>query len=257
VLRAVRVLDELARDAPQSVTLAELSRRLGAAKASLSYVLEALVETGFVRRGERGFVLGRRLVELGGAYLVGVDEVSEFASLAQSLPVAARETVQLSTLVGQEVVYLARHDGTQSLRLGTDVGRRFPASCTATGKAILALMDDARVGALYAGYTFPRRTTRSISTLDGLLADLARTRERGFALDDEEANEGIVCLGVAVPAPASGELFGVSVTILKANLDDYLRDLLVTDLQRLAGSIAHPLRSVSRAGQARALGSVF
>src|SRR5487761_1370349 len=88
VVRAVRILGELERDAPQAVSLAELSRRLGAAKASLSYVLDALVEGGCVRRVDRGFVLGRRLVELGGAYLTGVDEVSEFAALAQALPVA-------------------------------------------------------------------------------------------------------------------------------------------------------------------------
>jgi DNA-binding IclR family transcriptional regulator len=248
VLRAARVLAELEQDTPQPVSLAELSRRVGAAKASLSYVLDALVASGFARRVDRGFVLGRRLVELGGAYLAGVDEVSEFAALARSLPAAARETVQLSSLVGREVVYLARHDGTQPLRLGTDVGRRFPASCTATGKAMLAVLDDAQVRDLYAGYVFPRRTVRSIATLESLIADLASTRERGYAVDDEEANEGIICLAVALPLSSGGELYGVSVTILKTRLDDYYRDMLVGDLQSLASSIAHPLGPVSRAG---------
>jgi DNA-binding IclR family transcriptional regulator len=71
-------------------------------------------------------------------------------------------------------------------------------------------------------------------------------------VDDEEANEGIVCLAVALPSSSGGELYGLSVTILKTRLDDYYRDMLVADLQSLASSIAHPLGSVSRAGHSPA-----
>jgi DNA-binding IclR family transcriptional regulator len=242
------VLGELERDAPAPVSLADLSRRLGAAKASLSHVLDALVEARFARRADGGFVLGRRLVELGGAYLAGVDQVSEFASLARSLPVASRETVQLSTMVGREVVYLARHDGTQPLRLGTEVGMRFPATCTATGKAMLATLPDSEVRSIFAGYDLPQRTARSLANVDELLADLRQVRQRGYAVDDEEANEGVVCVGVAIPEAPGGELFGVSVTILKSRLDAAYQAALVTDLRTLAAAMAHPLSSVSRAG---------
>ncbi|MGA3220865.1 MAG: IclR family transcriptional regulator C-terminal domain-containing protein [Acidimicrobiales bacterium] len=175
--------------------------------------------------------------------------MSEFARMARGLPVASRETVQLSTLVGREVVYLARHDGTQPLRLGTEVGTRFPASCTATGKAMLATLDDAQVRELFSDYAFPRRTVRSIQTLELLTADLARTRDRGYAIDDEEANEGVICVAVAIPSTPGSELYGVSVTILKARVDDYLRDMLVSDLRALATDMANPLGSVSRAGR--------
>ncbi len=249
VLRAAGILTELERDAPAPVSLAEFSRRLRAAKASLSYVLDALEQSGFVRRVDGGFILSRRLVELGGAYLASVDEVSEFARMARGLPVASRETVQLSTLVGREVVYLARHDGTQPLRLGTEVGTRFPASCTATGKAMLATLDDAQVRELFSDYAFPRRTVRSIQTLELLTADLARTRDRGYAIDDEEANEGVICVAVAILSSPGSEVYGVSVTILKARVDDYFRDMLVSDLRALATDMVHSLGSVSRAGR--------
>ena len=248
VLRATAVLGALEHDAPAAVSLAELSRRLQAAKASLSHVLDALVDAVFVRRAGGGFVLGRRLVELGGAYLAGVDQVGEFAALTRNLPVASRETVQLSTMVGREVVYLARHDGMQPLRLGTEVGMRFPATCTATGKAMLATLDDAEIASMFAGYEMPRRTTRSIANLDELLADLERARQRGYAMDDEEANEGIVCIGLVVPTAPGDEPFGVSVTILKSRLDEAYQAQLVADLRTLAASVAHPLGSVSRAG---------
>lgn len=247
VLRAAGILGELERDAPKPVSLAELSRRLQAAKASLSHVLDALVDAGLARRSNGGFVLGRRLVELGGAYLGGVDQVSEFSLLARGLPVASRETIQLSTLVGREVVYLARHDGTQPLRLGTEVGMRFPASCTATGKAMLAKLDDAEIFSLYTGHHLPRRTARTLSTVDELVADLAQTRQRGYAIDDEEANDGVACIAVALPDNPAGDLFGVSVTILTSRLDDRYRDQLVADLRRLAVAVTNPLGSVSRA----------
>src|SRR6266545_4925761 len=87
--------------------------------------------------------LGRRLAELGGAYLATVDQVQEFYELADRLPVASEETTQMAVLDGLEVTYVARHDGRQPIRLASEIGRRLPASCTALGKAALASLDPA------------------------------------------------------------------------------------------------------------------
>src|SRR6266545_4614066 len=72
--------------------------------------------------------LGRRLAELGGAYLATVDQVQEFYELADRLPVASEETTQMAVLDGLEVTYVARHDGRQPIRLASEIGRRLPAS---------------------------------------------------------------------------------------------------------------------------------
>ena len=85
-----------------------------------------------------GFALGRRLAELGGAYLASVDQVQEFYEASRSLPAGSEETVQFAVLDGLEVTYLARHDGRQPVQLSSGIGRRLPAFSTATGKAALA-----------------------------------------------------------------------------------------------------------------------
>jgi len=249
ILRAAALLEILEAAEGEPVTLSELARRLELPKSSVANLAAALVATGFVRREGPGFALGRRLVELGGAYLSTVDQVQEFLMAAHRLPAASAETIQMSTLVGLEVVYLARHDGIQQLRLGTDVGHRFPANCTATGKAMLALLEPAELRRLLGDGPLPARTPRSITSVERLLAELERARRLGWAIDDEETTEGVVCLAVALPRRPEEEKYALSVTILKSRLDDAYREALIADLRQLASDLARPLEQVSRARQ--------
>ena len=141
VTRAAAILDVLAEHPSAATPLSDLARSLGLPKSSVANICGALVEAGLVRRVDAGFGLGRRLAELGGAYLSGVDQVHEFHDLAAQLPVASEETIQMALLDGLEVTYVARHDGRQPIRLASEIGRRLPASCTALGKATLASLD--------------------------------------------------------------------------------------------------------------------
>src|SRR5206468_12863380 len=138
VTRAGAILDLLAESDGDAPGPSELARRLGLPKSSIANICNALADLGLVRRIGTGFALGRKLAELGGAYLVAVDMVQEFYEAARGLPVASEETVQLAVLDGLEMTYLARHDGRQPVRLTSQIGRRLPATSTATGKAALA-----------------------------------------------------------------------------------------------------------------------
>ena len=102
------------------------------------------------------------------------------------------------------MTYLARHDGRQPVRLTSQIGRRLPASVTATGKAALASLDPDEVERRFDGddAAGARPADRS-PTVDALLADLDVVRRRGYSMDDEETVEGVVCFGVADPGPAA------------------------------------------------------
>ena len=78
--------------------------------------LRRLTDAGLVRRTGSGFALGRKVAELGGAYLAGIDLVQEFYDASRELPAASDETIQLAVLDGLEMTYLARHDGRQQVR---------------------------------------------------------------------------------------------------------------------------------------------
>src|SRR4029077_3302441 len=103
VTRAALILDLLAARNGEAVGPSELARALGLPKSSIANICGALADAGLVRRVSTGFALGRRLAELGGAYLASVDQVQEFYEASRSLPASFDETAQIGVLVGLEL----------------------------------------------------------------------------------------------------------------------------------------------------------
>ena len=244
VTRAATLLGLLAENAGEPAGPSELARRLGIPKSSVANICAALADAGLVRRIGTGFGLGRRLAELGGAYLTTVDQVQEFYEASRQLPNGSDETVQFAVLDGLDVTYLARHDGRQQIRLTSGIGRRLPAISTATGKAALASLDDHELNRRLGGLTIlPKVTPNSHETVAELMADLEEVRRRGFAIDDEENVEGVVCFGVVIPSRQPGEgPYAASITLLKARATLDRVPGLIDDLQWLAAELSDPLR---------------
>jgi IclR family transcriptional regulator, blcABC operon repressor len=237
VTRAVALLEELARSG-SPLALTELARRLDLAKSTVLNLCVALEGGGMVRRTDSRWALGYKVVELGQGFLAGTDLVAEFRRLTDGLPTGHQETVLLAVLDGPDVLYLARHDGTQPVRLASDVGRRLPAVVTALGKAMLAsLPEDQLEARLGLVDEMPVLTPRSHRTVESLRADLTATRARGYAVDDEQNTEGVTCLGVAVPG-MSDPPTAVSTTLLTARMTTDLREALVRDLTDLARQLS-------------------
>jgi IclR family transcriptional regulator, blcABC operon repressor len=242
--RAAAILDLLADHNGAPVTVSDLARTLHLPKSSTANLCAALVETGLAARRDTGFVLGRKLAELGGRYLSTVDEISEFYRLCRSSPILSRETVRASVLDGLDVLYLARHDGKAPLRLTANIGDRFPASCTATGKAMLATLDPADLRDRLRGVRLPALTAKSLTSVPALLADLEKVRDRGWSIDDEETTIGITCLAVPVGPPGAPARFAISVTLLTSRLGQELsRDDLLAELRTVAEGMTSPLHA--------------
>jgi DNA-binding IclR family transcriptional regulator len=249
VTRAAALLGLLVEPDARPLGLSDFARRLGLPKSSVANLCAALEQADMLRRVNGGYMLGPRLLELGSAYLRTVDALQDFRETCRTLPVASQETLLLATLDDLDVLYLARHDGTQPIRLGSDIGRRLPAACTALGKAMLAQIDPRDVADQHRRLPeFPILTPKSLRNLDELLAELERTRERGYAIDDEENTPGVTCYAVAIPgSPSAQQRRGVSVTLLKARETPQLRDDLVADLRQLAAHLS--MRSAVGLGQ--------
>lgn len=242
VTRAVALVEEIARHR-RPVGIAELARSLDLAKSTVANLCAALEGTHMIRRVDGGWALGYKVVELGQSFLAGTDIVQEFQRAAGALPVGGRETVLLAVLDGVDVVYLARHDGDQPVRPAGDVAARMPAAVTALGKAMLAsLPDDELEDRLGRVRELPVFTAKSHRTLEALRSDLAETRKRGHAVDDEQNTEGVTCVSVALPGrmepPAA-----VSATLLTARLTKKLRRELVSDLTALADVLSRTAAS--------------
>ena len=240
VTRAVAILDLLAYERAALGPNA-IARHLDLPKSSVANICATLVDSGLLKVSDGGVALGPRLAQFGAAYLLSVDQVRLFHECCASLVVGSKDTVQLAMLTdGLGVVYLAKRDGEYPVQLVSAPGRTLPASCTATGKAMLATLDaDSLKQRLKAAGPLPRLTSTSVKTIAELTKALATVRQFGFAIDAEEVIEGVVCVGVAVPRRSSSDPhLAISITLLTPRATTRLLEKLATELTDVARAIS-------------------
>ena len=224
---AVDVLLALAREGP--ATVPELVGRTGATRSLVYRVLAELERRHCVARTVDGrHSLGVATIELGGAYARGIPFMESVRRVLRGVARVSGETASLGTLRGRDVLYLMREEGERSVFAVSGPGKLLPANATALGKALLARRpDDAVLARLAKDGDLPRLTDRTIVAVDGLLADLARARERGWALEEGEAVRGRCCVAVAVPCAAWGlDDLAVGLSMEQARLREEGDDLV-------------------------------
>ena len=243
VTRAIRVLDLLAEARGEPIALSDIARALGIAKSSTSNLCTALEEGGLIQRTDRGYRLGRRTVELGGAYLSSFDQVREFYRICSESTILSRELVQIAVLDGTDVLYLARHEGRAPLRVTAGIGDRYPASLTAVGNALLAMLDDGEVARRFADpVTRPALTDASITSIDGLLDKVRATRARGYSIDDGEVFPSVTGVAVTIPPRDAGDApLALGVSMIKVASSDAHRAAVVTEIQAAARLLSNPM----------------
>jgi DNA-binding IclR family transcriptional regulator len=198
VNRAIAVLDAIAA-ASEPSSLAALTSMLGYPKSSLLGICNTLVSGGLLQRTKPGhFRLGSRIVGLAHAYLSKSNVTELFFETWDALDALRGETVVLSVLDGAEVVYVACRNGTQGLTFNYRIGMRLPASCSASGKAMLSTLPRQTVEELFSATALRQLTPHSLLTFDALSKELDTVRKRGFAIDDQEVREGMCCIGAPI-----------------------------------------------------------
>lgn len=206
VLKAVKVLDLLAGN--QGMTLSEIARTLGLPKSSAHAILETLAAEKLVERedGSGRFHLGVRLVELGNRANLELDICRIAAPFLNGLNLEFDETVHLTVLDRDEVLYVDCIESKRRLRTYSVIGVRAPLYCTSVGKAILAFQKDDEIRRIAREKGLKRITPTTIDTEDKLFAEVARIRELGFAVDDMEHEDHLRCVGAPI-RNARGEVF--------------------------------------------------
>jgi DNA-binding IclR family transcriptional regulator len=198
-LRIPALLEQLAR-ARHPQTLAQLAQRLDLPKTSLMRILSSLVESGFVVHapGERGFVLGPRATRLALEVLSTPHFSRSSRAILARLVETTGETCNLTALEGDGMRYLERVETSHLLRLKLDVGTHVPLHCTASGKLMLAMMDDAQRRQVLDRIVLDRHTPRTFVDRAQLERELAVIRQRRVGVDQEEFVLGMVAVAVPV-----------------------------------------------------------
>jgi DNA-binding IclR family transcriptional regulator len=212
IQRMARLLDAIAAE-PGPASLKLLSAETGLHPSTAFRILASLAEEGYVERDQAGrYRLGVRLLQLAARVRARVDVRREAAEVMAWLRDQLGETVNLAVREGDEVVYVERVIPSRMMRVEQVIGSRAPLHVTAVGKLMLAEAG-AEACSAYAERTGLPAFTRNTITDASRLAQATRdAQERGFALDDEEAELGVGCIGVPV-RDASGEMVaGLSVS---------------------------------------------
>ena len=195
--RALVVLERLSRQ--RNIGLEDLSRDVKLAKPTVYRFLLTLQELGFVRRAEGDrWAITLKLFNIGSRALDHLDLHAVARPIAEELSEELGETVHMGVLEGNSAVYILKIESRYTIRMFSRVGRRIPLYCTTIGKNLLAFAQEEDRESALKGVRFQAFTKKTLTTRAALYAELERVREQGFALDDEEHEEGIHCIGAPI-----------------------------------------------------------
>ena len=198
--RAFDLLEVLARSGELGVT--ELANRTGLVPSTAHRLLHTLAKRGYVSQSTDSgrYLLGYKVVEVASGLEHRLERLRVVARPhLEGVQGETGETVNLVVLDADRVVYVDQVEGSRQVRMFTTVGTSVPAHTTGSGKAILANGPSDAVQALYAGREpLQQLTEHTLTSLRALERDFERIRRRGYAVDNEEHEEGVGCVAVAV-----------------------------------------------------------
>jgi IclR family KDG regulon transcriptional repressor len=198
VLRTFEILEYLAHNAEAGIT--ELSNELGQSKSAIYRFLSSLKSLGYVKQdsGNDKYRLTLKLFEISSKAIEQDDTIASSRPVLEKLASESGESVHLSVLERDSVVYIDKVDSAHNLRLFSHIGRSAPAHCTAMGKALLASRPEEYIDELYSSQELRAYTQNTIVDINKLKRSLAVIRKNGVAVDNEEYEPGVKCVGAPI-----------------------------------------------------------
>ena len=210
--RALSLLEALA-EAGGEASLTDLSRRTALNVSTCHHLLSTLLNWGYVAKvpGRRSYALGARVLYLGHACLRQVDLPRRAQPHIERINMVTGETVHLAVLQSDNIVTLAKREARHAVRVDTGmVGRSDAPHATATGKAMIAWLPDDQIRRMLVAHDMKRFTERTIVDYGVLIEELRHVRRNGFAMDCEEFQPGVICIGSAIRDHAGAVVGAIS-----------------------------------------------
>ncbi|MFB4317857.1 IclR family transcriptional regulator [Actinomadura sp. 21ATH] len=196
LVKGMGLVDLIAADGPRRLT--DLVEASGVPRGTVVRLLEVLLDAGILRTDAAGlYDLGPRLAVWGQRFLDRLDIRGLAQDLMAGLSAETRETCFLGIVQDDQVLYVAKIDSPQAVRPAAVVGTVNPLHCTGIGKVLLAHADE-RTRRRCLERPLVRKTPNTITDPDALAAELAATRDRGYAIDEIENEDGVRCVAVPV-----------------------------------------------------------
>jgi IclR family acetate operon transcriptional repressor len=220
--RGIRVLEAVIEGGAES-SLAEVAARVALPKSTVHRLLQTFVSLEYLETSTRGSYRGSsRLLAMAARIVESTDYAGLIGPALRALQEQTLETIHFGVLDGLQAVYVEKLAGRRAYQMKSRVGNPIPLHCSAIGKAILAFLPGEERERLMGEITLEGRTDATLTSRRALEDELARTRARWWALDDEENEKGIRCMGTPV-FDQSGRAIGaisVSAPVFDFTLED-------------------------------------
>lgn len=216
------------------LSLSEVATATGLSRAAARRFLHTLVHLGYMHNNGGRFSLRPKILELGYAYLSSLTLPEVAMPHLEELVEQVRESSSVSELDGHDVVYIARVPTKRIMRVTISVGTRFPAYATSMGRVLLAAQPDEWLAKYLASVSLHGLTGHTITSPGALRQELRKIRSRGWALVDQELEEGLRSLAAPIKDADGAVVAAVNISThaarrsLESIVQDLLRPLLAT-----------------------------
>ncbi len=195
VERTFDILEQLSLE-QNGLKLTDLATRIDLPRSTVFRLLSVLRQRGYIEKeeGTNAYRLGLGFIELCSLYLNNLELKTEAAPHIRKLSAQTGNTVFLAIRQGAEVVYIDKAEQYNSIRKFHIIGQRRSLYSTSLGKSLVFDLPDREIRELLQNMPFEKFGPRTHESIESLLSDIEVSRERGWSLDDEEAEVGIRCM---------------------------------------------------------------
>ncbi|WP_150303611.1 IclR family transcriptional regulator [Pseudomonas saliphila] len=229
------------------LTIAQISHRTEIPRAAVRRCLYTLMKLGYATTDGRTYSLLPKVLTLGHAYLSSTPLAVSAQPYLDRLSEQLHEACNLATLEGDQVLYIARSAIPQRLiSVDLSVGSRLPAYCTSMGRVLLAAMSDEELTDYLANAELQPKTSRTISTPEGLWECLQQVRRQGWCIVDQELEQGLRSIAVPVFDSAGHVLAAMNVSthagrVPAADLEQRILPVMLKASEELSSQLFNPV----------------
>jgi IclR family pca regulon transcriptional regulator len=209
--RGLAVIGSFSNERP-SMTLAEVARETGLTRATARRLLFTLEALGYATSDGRRFSLTPKVLDIGYAYLSSLDLADIAQPEMEALVDTTHESCSAAVLDGHEIVYVVRVPTKRIMTVSLGLGSRLPAHATSMGRILLADLPSDRLHAHLPPEPWPELTPRTLTRRSDLLAELDRVRDQGWAMVDQELEEGVRSIAAPLRDRSGRAVAGLNVS---------------------------------------------
>lgn len=227
----------------QKLTISQVAERVGLERATARRCLLTLTKLGYAEYDGKFFTLTPRMLRLGYAYLSSTPFIGIVQPFLEELSRKTGESSAVAKLDGAEIVYLARAvDASRVMTVSRNVGGRLPAYAASLARVILASWPEEEARRLLESVERTKLTPRTLIDLPDLMAELARVRTQGYAINDEETANGLRSIAVPVVNGAGKVIAGLNIGVQSSQVSiETMVQKLLPELLAVQARLKHLL----------------